>query len=71
MGDRKLDQSEFSDVIMVDLNLRCHIKSFTLGEIPQILQLLGLVYDIYACIEYIGDGLPLAQAGTGHYLSHI
>lgn len=70
-GDRKLDQSEFSDVIMVDLNLRCHIKTFTLGEIPQILQLLGLVYDIYACIEYIGDGLPLAQAGTGHYLSHI
>lgn len=40
----------------------------TLDEIPERLNILGAVFDLFACIQYIGDDEPDTM---GHYVSHI
>lgn len=72
-GSRKLTDTQFSDVIVIDLHLKHHIKAVSLVEIPKSLNILGIRFDIYACIEFIGDELQMNgnEENIGHYVSHI
>lgn len=66
-GSRKY-VTEFSDFIMIDLTLRSRIKEISLNDIPSELQILGVNFTKFGCIEYIGDGDPDV---IGHYVAHI
>lgn len=75
-GDRTLIQSDFGDVVLIDMSLRIGIKQYSLSEIPGELNFFDIMYDAYACIELIGHTTgesrgQIAGRPLGHYRSHI
>lgn len=72
-GSKKLTETEFSNFIMIDLYLTTHIAQISLVEIPKKLDIFGIEFAIFGCIEYIGDdeNTNMLNASIGHYVSHI
>lgn len=75
-GSRNIIETTFSDFVMIDLQLEYCIKPFSLNEIPNSLNILGIKFAPYACIEFIGDDNMYFQVGEnerpiGHYVAHI
>lgn len=72
-GTRKITQTEFSNFIMIDLNLKHRIRMTTLNEIPKKMNILGIEFVIFGCIEFIGDDSEVTTVDDeiGHYVSHI
>lgn len=72
-GLRKVTHTEFSSFIMIDLHLEDRIRETTLKEIPQTMNILGVGFAIFGCIEFIGDDSEVLNVDDqiGHYVSHI
>lgn len=77
-GSRNVIETTFSDFVMIDLQLEYCIKPISLNEIPKNLNILGLKFALYACIEFIGDDNAFSQEEEGeegqpigHYVAHI
>lgn len=67
-GGTKIFDMSFGHVIAIDISLKDRIPEMTLDEIPQCLNILGVIFNIFACVQYIGND----EIGTqGHYVSHI
>lgn len=62
-GVQKEIEIKFSNFIIIDVYLKFRIAETSLQQIPEELNILGIIFDIFACIEYIDDG-------AGHYVSH-
>lgn len=67
-GGKRSFFTKFSNTIIIDLHLKDRIPETSLNEIPQQLNILGTIYNIFGCIEYIGDN---DVRNLGHYVSHI
>lgn len=72
-GEKKVTLTEFSNFIMVDLQLKHRIREASLNEIPRKLRILGINFTIFGCIEFIGDDTEVFDVNDaiGHYVSHI
>lgn len=72
-GLRNVTETEFSNFIMVDLQLKHRIRETTLNAIPKILHILGIKFTLFGCIEFIGDDKEIHDIDDeiGHYVSHI
>lgn len=67
-GGTKTFVTNFSNAILIDVSLKEEIPKMRLDEIPKRLNILGLVFELVACIQYIGDAKP---ESLGHYVAHI
>lgn len=77
-GPRNATETKFSDFVMIDLQLEYCIKPISLNKIPKNLNILGIEFNLYACIEFIGDDNAFLEEGEGkkenpigHYVAHI
>lgn len=70
-GERKLQESTFSDLIMIDLQMKNHVKEFTLSDVPATLDILGIIFKVFGCIEFIPPHEMSNSGAVGHYVSHV
>lgn len=78
-GSRNIVETNFSSFIMIDLQLEYRIKTISLNDIPKTLNLFGVEFALYGCIEYIGEDIHFSQnspdddseQSIGHYVAHI
>lgn len=67
----RFTQLKFSTFIIIDLHLAHHIREISLHEIPRTLKIYGVLFDLFGCIEFIGDETVSDIEYVGHYVSHI
>lgn len=72
-GLREVKETKFSNFIMIDLQLKHRITKMSLNDIPSKLNILGIIFALFGCIEYIGDDDEITDIddNTGHYVSHL
>lgn len=68
-GSEAITTTEFSEIIIIDLQLNCGIKKVCLKDIPKDLNILGIQFNLTGCMEYIGSTVPGEQ--IGHYVAHL
>lgn len=76
-GSEVLVQTEFSNFIVIDLQLKQAIKKIALHEIPKTLNILGIHFSLTGCMEFIGvvDELICSNINedkrVGHCISQL
>lgn len=74
-GSQIFADTEFSNIIMIDLHLESTIKPITLNAIPKKLNIMGIGFALTGCIEFIGempkDFSSQKNNGYAHYISHV
>lgn len=67
-------EASFSNFIMIDLHLETTIKLLALKDIPLSLDILGVIFKLSACIEFIGklsEDPNFHNDDQAHYITHI
>lgn len=76
-GSLRVTNTLFSNFIIIDLHLATTIRKIALSDIPKELNILGEIFALTACIEFIGEttenisSFEDAQDSIAHYITHI
>lgn len=61
--------TEFSQIIIIDVQLKNVSQILSLNEIPLQINMLNNTFDFVGCVEYINHNNSINN--TGHYKSYI